>query len=55
MAEKKTELDIGVNVSLGDVEFNAAPAAPATEESANSQTLEVGLCEMISRWSNSVH
>jgi hypothetical protein len=55
MAEKKTELDIGVNDSLGDVEFNAAPAALATEESPNSQTLDVGLCEMISRWSDSVH
>ena len=37
-----------------DVELNAALAAPATQEPANSQKLEVGLAEMISRWSVSV-
>lgn len=37
-----------------DVELNAALAAPATQEPANSQKLEVGLGEMISRWSGSV-
>ena len=55
MAEMKTEyLDSKIEVSPDDVELNAALAAAATQESANSQTLEAGLAEMISRWSESV-
>jgi len=50
MAETKTEyLDSKIEVSPDDVELNAALAA-----AANSQTLEAGLAEMISLWSESV-
>jgi hypothetical protein len=48
MAETKNERsDKGVEVSADDV-------APSTQESANSQSLEVGLTELISRWSDSI-
>ena len=49
MAEIKTDLfDNAVEVSPDDVELNAALATQS------SQTLEVGLAEMILRWSDSV-
>jgi hypothetical protein len=53
MAETKTEaLDNVAEVSTDDVELNGAPAM---QEPATSQTLEVCLAGIISRWLDSGH
>jgi hypothetical protein len=54
MADTKTAHFVNGVEDNAYVELNAALATPATQESANSQKLEVGLAEMISRWPDSV-